>query len=414
MSKRSAKRKRRFGYVFDRKWSSGRRTWSAQWFDQTQGGKRVTRHFDSEAEAYEFHDELERQILAKVYETPPTAAESMHMDPVGAEAATPTFVEYAAHVIENRLAPVLAKGTIGIYRAALRAWRDYFGERDGRAAVPLDKITRAAWSDYRAWRAGPRTSGSGTATTVGSRTLNADQQSAVRILNEAVLDGHLERNPLAGMRKLREARRPRRYLDKDEVRKLIRACSWRFRPLVIAAVYTGARKCELLRLRWADISFDQRKIAIFRSKTGSSDWLDLHPAVADGLQALRARQERRGTPTGPADRVFLSRRGTHFTNITRSWELAVEKAGLSGRPGLTPHALRHTFSTHFLEGGGAVTDLQAQLGHAALETTQRYAACLSERRRATVMGMSFDSRRRTTRPGCRLSGDADRPTDVTV
>ena len=78
-----------------------------------------------------------------------------------------------------------------------------------------------------------------------------------------------------------------------------------------------------------------------------------------------------------------------FTDISRSWELTLEGAGLAGRDGITFHSLRHSHATHFLEGGGAVSDLQAQLGHANLATTQRYAAVINERRRATVLGMDF-------------------------
>ena len=73
-----ATRRRRFGRVFSRKWPSGRRTWSAQWFDQTQE-RRVTRHFDSQREAKGFLDELEQRIVAKVYETPPRQADVMSL-----------------------------------------------------------------------------------------------------------------------------------------------------------------------------------------------------------------------------------------------------------------------------------------------------------------------------------------------
>jgi hypothetical protein len=43
----------------------------------------------------------------------------------------------------------------------------------------------------------------------------------------------------------------------------------------------------------------------------------------------------------------------------------------------------------YLQGGGAVTDLQQQLGHAELATTQIYASALSARRRAAVMALDF-------------------------
>jgi site-specific recombinase XerD len=67
--------------------------------------------------------------------------------------------------------------------------------------------------------------------------------------------------------------------------------------------------------------------------------------------------------------------------------IALRGAGLEGRDGLTFDSLRHSFATHFLEGGGAVTDLQQQLGHADLATTQIYAASLSEWRRSAALVM---------------------------
>lgn len=95
---------------------------------------------------------------------------------------------------------------------------------------------------------------------------------------------------------------------------------------------------------------------------------------------------------GPDDHIFLSKRGTPFTNMRKSWAIAVRGAGLEGRRGLTFHSLRHSFATHFLEGGGAVTDLQQQLGHAELATTQTYAAALSGRRRSAVMALDFGAK----------------------
>ena len=106
---------------------------------------------------------------------------------------------------------------------------------------------------------------------------------------------------------------------------------------------------------------------------------------------MKARREKRKW-VEDKDHVFLSRRGVEFTNVTKSWKLAVEAAGLAGREGLTFHSLRHSFAAHALEGGAAVTDLPSQLGHANLATNQIYAAAVSQRRRDMVMALDFGMR----------------------
>lgn len=385
------KRRRRFGRVCSRKWSSGRRTWRAIWFCRVER-KRLSRSFDTEKEAKDFLSELERRVIAKAYEVPPTIVEAERKEVAEQIAAQPKKVpllcEYAEHVIDQRFEAVLSEGAIGVYRAALRAWRGFFGAKAGQPARRLDELTPAMWSDYRAWRAGTRNAICGTKTTVGPRTMNCDQQCLVRILNEAVADGYLDKNPLAGMKKLRVPQRSRRYLTKAEVAALVRAAEPHFRPMLVAAVYTGARKGELVRLRWTDIDFDAGKIALFRPKVGSADWIDLHPALAEELKRLRERRKKR-REVHAEDHVFLSRYGRPFENIHTSWKKAAAGAKLDGREGLSFHSLRHTHATFFLQAGGAVTDLQQQLGHADLATTQIYAHALSERRRATVMALDF-------------------------
>lgn len=393
---RRQKRRRRFGRLTSRKWPSGRRTWRAIWFCKLEG-KRLSRSFDAEKEAKDFLAELERRVIARAYEVPPTIQEAERKHVEEAVAArpreVPTFVGYAEDVIERRFDKVLSEGAMGVQRAALRAWKEHFGARAGRRAVRLDEITPAMLLDYRAWRASHRNSLGGPPKPISPRTINADHAAMCRILNEAVLDGHLPKNPIAGMKKLREIRRQRRYLTKEELGALISNCPEHFRPFVVTAAYTGARKGELTRLRWQDLDFENGKIALYRPKVGNADWLDMHPAVEAELARLKETRAAELRETGgrvlPEHHVFLSRHGTPFVEIRRSWNLALKAAGLDGREGLTPHVLRHAFATHFLQGGGAVTDLQQQLGHAELATTQIYASALSARRRAAVMALDF-------------------------
>ena len=387
MATKSPRRRRRFGTVIKRLLPTGSAVFKARW-NEGRSGARRERNFPSRDQALEFLAEIERRLISGTYVTPHQARE-VEPAPAATGTGTPDFVTYAKQVLRDRIAPARAEATVDLYQHNLAALDLHFGPRaaDRRklAAKRLDEITKTSFLDYRAWRLRtPRTHGGGR-TGVSHATVNREQQFASLVLNHAVQDGLLASNPLAGLKKLPERKTHRRWLSKIEAAKLIDSCDPHFRPYVLTALYTGCRPGELKALRWEDIDFDNGKVHVIRRKVGNADALDLHPHVADEFRRLRASRGH----VGPQDHVFLNRKGSPWRDMRRAWRQALKAAGLEGRTGLSPYSLRHTLATHFLEDGGVITDLQAQLGHAQVSTTQIYAALVNERRRSSVLRLDF-------------------------
>ena len=131
----------------------------------------------------------------------------------------------------------------------------------------------------------------------------------------------------------------------------------------------GLRMSEVLSLDGRDLPLgDSLRIT---GKGGKTRLVPVLPRVAE-LVARYA--ELCPYPLAPDAPLFRGARGGRLdARIVRA--AVQEMRGYLGLPeSATPHALRHSFATHLLAGGGDLRTIQQLLGHASLSTTQRYTA----------------------------------------
>jgi integrase/recombinase XerC len=135
---------------------------------------------------------------------------------------------------------------------------------------------------------------------------------------------------------------------------------------------TGARVGELVALNWDDVSL-QEGIARLRGKGRKERLVPIGAVAVEAIREYRAAlpSGRKTVPEGADAAVFRNLRGGRLT--ARSVERLV--AGYSSRLAsgrVSPHALRHSFATHLLDEGADLRAIQDMLGHASLDTTQKY------------------------------------------
>jgi integrase len=179
-------------------------------------------------------------------------------------------------------------------------------------------------------------------------------------------------NPCKGIERNYEVKR-KRYLHADELGRLLMALASHpdqevaniFRLLLL----TGARRGEVLAMRWADVDLTAGKWVKPGSTTKQRTEHEV-PLSAPARQLLAEIAESHTGKRGLPEFVFPGNGDKgHVVEVKRAWRHITKAAGISN---LRIHDLRHSFASQLASGGASLPLIGAMLGHSNPATTARY------------------------------------------
>lgn len=226
-----------------------------------------------------------------------------------------------------------------------------------------------------------------------SRATVARKLAAVRTFYRVQIErGELEANPADLVASPKRERHLPTVLSRAEMAALLdrlpvgTAYELRDRALLELAYASGLRAQELVDLDVDRLDRDAEELRVEGKggKTrlvpvGEQAWRALDAYLERGRPELAARAS--GRSGGPDPALFLSRSGRRLstTDVRRRLRAALRVTGVQAAA--SPHALRHSFATHLLDGGADLRTIQELLGHESLSTTQTYTRVESKRLR---------------------------------
>jgi integrase/recombinase XerC len=268
---------------------------------------------------------------------------------------------------ERRFSP----HTLEAYRldlhAFLRFLTGHLGEEPG-----LAHLAALRQSDLRAWLAERHRTGF-------AKSSSGRSLSAVRnFLRWLARNGLADATALAGLRGPRAPRALPKAIAVEETEELaaglgaVEAEPWiaaRDLALLFLLYGCGLRIGEALALKRREAPVPGGESLRVLGKGRKERLVPVLPAVS---QAVGEYLKLCPYPLEPEGPLFLGARGKALAPRILQRRLQELRLRLGLPDWTTPHALRHSFATHLLAGGGDLRTIQELLGHASLSTTQRY------------------------------------------
>lgn len=185
------------------------------------------------------------------------------------------------------------------------------------------------------------------------------------IYNRAIRWGWEGANPARGVKKFKEKSRDR-FLKRDEMPRFFAALAEDeneiAREFILLSLLTGARKANVLAMRWNEINFEMQEWRIPETKNGESHTVPLSE------QAIEILERRRAATNSMF--VFPSNGKTgHYADPKRAWERILKRANIAD---LRIHDLRRTLGSWMAATGTTTAIIGKTLAHKSVQATKIY------------------------------------------
>jgi integrase len=198
---------------------------------------------------------------------------------------------------------------------------------------------------------------------------------------------YLRNYPLAAWKPLQEPSGRTRFLDEDEITRLLAACnesrSAYLAPFVLVALNSGMRRGEILSLTRNSIHWKRRTATLTVTKNGETRIVNLNETALEALRGLPVRLDGKLFPF------------SDDATVSRAFRRAVERAGIKN---FKLHDLRHSFASWMAMSGIQARGLQALLGHRDSRMTMRYSHLSDQYLRAAVDKVQLGASPRSNSP----------------
>jgi len=217
---------------------------------------------------------------------------------------------------------------------------------------------------------------------VGPATVNRELATLKTMFSKAVIWDKLHENTARNVKFLKEPAGRLRFLEREEIVKVLANCNKILRPIVVLALNTGMRRGELFGLKWHDVDFKNNIITLLDTKNGEKREVYMNEQVKTALIRVRKHPD--------SAYIFCNKDGKPLHDIRKSFFTALKKSGINN---FHFHDLRHTFASQLAMSGTDINTVRELLGHKDVRMTLRYSHLSPsyKRRAVDILGRKMDT-----------------------